>query len=118
MIDEIRAKLILKASSSSTGARERGSAEWFGEAGWGIRGGKEDDKDDLTEIITAELIKTGNHGDSVGQKCFNLKKSIIKGLEEELAEAVDAKFYENYKRWKMDQPNPSTRQKVNLTHQI
>ena len=116
MIDEIRAKLILKASSSSTGARDRGSAKWFGEAGWGVRGGREDE-DDLNEIIKAELIKTGNHGDSVCQTRFNFIQSIIKGLDEELAEAVDKKFFENYKQWKMDQPNPSTRQKVNLTHQ-
>ena len=37
-----------------------------------------DDKNDLNEIITAELIKTGNQGDSVGQNvnCLNLLSSI------------------------------------------
>ena len=32
-------------------------------AGWGARSGAEDDRVDLNEIISAELIKTGNHGD-------------------------------------------------------
>ena len=35
-----------------------------------------------------------------------------KGLDEELAEAVDKDFYENYKTWKTDHPNASTRQQV------
>ena len=36
------------------------NASW----GSGARSGDEDDKKDLSEIITAELIKTANHGNS------------------------------------------------------
>ena len=39
---------------------------------------------------------------------------VTKGLDEELAAAVDKDFYENYKRWKMDHCNARTRQQVNL----
>ena len=38
----------------------------------------------------------------------------MKGLDEDLAEAVDKAFYENYKTWKNDHPNASTGQQVNL----
>ena len=37
-----------------------------------------------------------------------------KGLDENLAEAVDKAFYEDYKTWKLDHPDASTRQRVNL----
>ena len=36
---------------------------------WGSRSGTENDRDDLNEIISAELIKTENHGDCFG--CLN-----------------------------------------------
>ena len=39
---------------------------------------------------------------------------IIKGLDETIAEAVAVAFYESYTTWKMDHPNASTRQQVNL----
>ena len=39
---------------------------------------------------------------------------IIKGLDEELAEAVNTDFYESYKTWKTDHPKDYTRQQVNL----
>ena len=32
----------------------------------------------------------------------------FKGLDEELAQAVNEAFYESYKTWKMDHPNAST----------
>jgi len=62
---------------------------------WGNRIGTEDDKEDLKDVITAEMRKPGN--------C---------GLDEELAEAVDPEFYRNYKNWKQDNPTASTRQQV------
>ena len=63
-----------------------------------------------------QLRKSGNHGDSF---CYKFKQSTVstidtKGLDEELAEAVDKDFYENYKMWKTDHPNATTRQQVNL----
>ena len=38
-------------------------------ASWGARSGTEDDRVGLNEIISAELIKTENHGDCFG--CLN-----------------------------------------------
>ena len=38
---------------------------------WGARSGTEDDRVDLNEIISAELIKTGNHGE-----CFAKSESV------------------------------------------
>ena len=76
IIDEKKAEsyFILQGLSTSTGIRERvlGGASW--EAGrsrtdWGPgRSGTEDDKDDLNEIVTAEMRKTGNHGKSFCHK--------------------------------------------------
>ena len=37
-----------------------------------------------------------------------------KGLDEDLAEAVDKKFYEDYKTWKKDNPTANTNQQVNF----
>merc|ERR1711971_108810 len=83
--------------TSSGKLRNATAAEYFSNAswGWGARSGNDDDKDDLSEIIKAELIKTGNHG-----------------LDEELAEAIKKDFYESYNRWKTDHPNASTRKQI------
>ena len=67
----------------------------------------------MKEIVSAELRNPGNHGDSFCYK-FQFHDIDAKGLDEELAEAVDKYFYESYKRWKLDHPNASTRQQVNL----
>ena len=42
---------------------ENASAESINDTRWGARSGTEADKDVLNEIIKAELMKTGNHGD-------------------------------------------------------
>ena len=102
---------ILQESSTTTGRRGKGS-------GWGVRSGTEDDKEDLNEIITAELRKTGNHGDCFCCKFLLHWIIVIEGLDEDLADAVDKSFYENYKTWKNDHPTASTRQQVNLTIRI
>ena len=109
----------MQLSSASTAGRERCSADWSGGGGWGFRSGTEDDQEDLNETITAELRKSGNHGDSF---CYKFKQSTVstidtKGLDEELAEAVDKDFYENYKMWKTDHPNATTRQQVKFPDQ-
>ena len=42
----------------------------------------------------------------------NIFNNKSKGLDEELADAVDEAFYESYKRWKMNHPNANTWQQV------
>ena len=39
-------------------------------ASWGARSGTADDREDLSEIISAELIKPGNQGDSFDEQNF------------------------------------------------
>ena len=59
--------LILQESLIASGARGGDSFKSFKKAAWGARTGVEDDKEDLKEIITAELIHPGNNGKFV---CF------------------------------------------------
>ena len=50
---------------TSTGARGGGGSAGSSKgAGWGVRSGTGDDKGVLSDIITAELNKTGNRGNS------------------------------------------------------
>ena len=50
------------------GDLENVSAMSAHDASWGARSGTEDDRDDLNEIITVELIKPENHGDCIGYR--------------------------------------------------
>ena len=54
--------------SSKVSAPSILSDESAHDASWGTRSGTDDDRDDLNEIISAELNKTGNHGDSFGNR--------------------------------------------------
>ena len=102
---------------STSKSRRGGSAESWDGGSWGVqRTGTEKDRDDLNRIITKELRKTGNRGESFFVTNFSLSVLIvdIQGLDEELAEAVDRDFYEHYDTWKMDHPSASTKQQVNF----
>ena len=82
------------------------------DCGWGVKEGTRDDKEDLKEIITAEMSKPENHGSTFPfMKTMTMPMSIS-GLDEELANAIDKAFYDRYKTWKLDNPNASTRQQV------
>ena len=43
---------------------------------------------------------------------------LIKGLDEELAGAIDERFCESYKRWKIDHPDARTKKQVSLATRI
>ena len=63
--------------------------------GWGTRRGTEEDMEILSDIIKEELVISRN-----------------RGLDEELAMAIDKDFFEAYKTWKEDTRYSSTRQQV------
>ena len=65
----------------------------------------------MNEIIRAELKNTGNRGDYLGFS-ETVSTTNLKGLDEELADAVGEAFCEFYKTWKMDHPNANTWQQV------
>ena len=86
---------------------------------WGAKEGTEEDKETLSRIISAQLMKTendGNHTNAVCQDCYLFN---VIGFDEELAEAISKSFYESYKTWKTDHPNDGKRKQViNAIHTI
>ena len=81
------------------------------DASQGARSATENDRNGLNEIIRAELKNTGNRGDYLGFS-ETVSTTNLKGLDEELADAVGEAFCEFYKTWKMDHPNANTWQQV------
>ena len=81
------------------------NASW----GWGARSGNQDDKDDLSDIITAELIKTGNPGDYFWSKTLkNLSSKVWTRISLRLFIQISTRTTRDGK-WTIPMPVPGSR---------
>ena len=65
---------------------------------WGDKEGSEQDKESLKRIIVAKLQTAGTAGDFCSKMKFLCL--VYPGVDEALAETIDSKFYDAYKKWK------------------
>ena len=77
---------------------------------WGDKEGSEQDKESLKRIIVAKLQTAGTAGDFCSKMKFLCL--VYPGVDEALAEAIDSKFYDAYKKWKRVKVHESPEVKV------
>ena len=65
---------------------------------WGDKEGSEQDREALKRIIVAKLQTAGTAGDFCSKMKFLCL--VYPGVDEALAETIDSKFYDAYKKWK------------------